>query len=204
MNSMTSWTGKISNNWFDPQNWTKGVPSTNLHAYVPSKPEGAHFPFILEKLIIDFTIKNDGKIENEGLIALKENGILQNVGCIENHATGTLVNSGNFINTGEILNAGTLDNNKIFTNGGTLHNEGLFENENTFVNLGNLLNTGIVDNVSLITNSGTLENYNIIENKGEGKIENKGFIPEELINDFTPMKYTLSIVEDFSQHDIRS
>ena len=204
MISMTSWTGKNSNNWFNSGNWTKGIPSTNLHAHIPSDPEGECFPCILDKLSIDFTLKNDGKIENKGFIVLKENGIIQNEGEIENHAIGTFVNSGNIFNAGEIINSGTMDNNKIFTNSGSMHNEGLMENENTFVNLGNLINTGMVDNFSLITNSGTLENYNIIENKGEGKIENKGFIPEELINDTSVMKYTATSVEEFVKQNINT
>jgi len=204
MISMTSWTGKNNTNWFDSGNWTEGVPSANLHAHIPSNPESERFPNVLDKLSIDFTIKNDGKIENEGFIVLKENGILQNEGEIENHATGTFVNSGNIFNAGEIINSGTFDNNKIFTNSGSLHNEGLIENENIFVNLGNLINTGMIDNFSLISNSGTLENYNIIENKGEGKIENKGFIPEELINDFSAMKYTAASVEEFVKQHIIS
>ncbi len=204
MISMTSWTGNIGKNWFDSENWSEGIPSTNLHAHIPSNPESGNFPSILNKLSIDFTVKNDGKIENEGFIVVKENGILQNEGEIENQATGTFVNSGNIINTGEFINSGTMDNNKVFTNSGSLHNEGLFENENMFVNLGTFMNTGIVDNFSLITNAGTLENYNIIENRRDGKIENKGFIPEELINDFSPMKYSASSVEDFSQQNINT
>jgi hypothetical protein len=204
MNSMTSWTGKNGKNWFDPENWTHGVPSKNVHAYIPVNPAGKHFPLITDKLCIDFTLKNDGKIENEGLMVIKENGIFQNDGFIENLETGTFVNSGNIINTGEIINSGTFENNKIFTNGGILHNEGLIENENTIVNLGNWLNTGMIENFSLIANSGTFENFNILENKNDGKIEDKGFIPEELINDFSSEKYAPFSLEDFKKQNISS
>ena len=204
MNSMTSWTGKNGKKWSDPENWTKGVPSKNLHAYIPAAPEGDCFPLVVNKLRIDFTVKNDGSIENEGFIVVKENGILQNDGTIENHATGTFVNSGNTFSAGEFINSGTLDNHKIFTNSGTLHNDGLIENENTFVNLGECLNTGIIDNFSLIANSGIIENFNIVENKKEGKIEDKGFIPEELINDFSADKYAPFSVKDFIQQNINS
>ncbi len=196
MINTTTWNGKKSTQWFDPENWTHGIPSTNLHAYIPSETESGRFPSVAEKLCIDFTLKNDGKFANEGLIVLKENGIFQNAGIFENHEIATLVNSGNMTNTGELINSGTLDNHKIFTNHGKLHNEGLFENENTVVNPGSWMNTGTIDNFGLISNAGgTLENYNIIENKDQGKIENKGFIPEDLINDFSPIKYTPSIDE---------
>ncbi len=204
MNSMTSWTGKNGKNWFDPENWSEGVPSKELHAYIPVNPSGKYFPLISDKLSIDFTLKNDGKIEIEGFFVVKENGILQNDGFIENLETGTLVNSGNIMNTGEIINSGTFDNHKIFTNSGTLHNDGLIENENTFVNLGNWLNTGTIDNFSMIANSGTFENFNIIENKREGKIEDKGFIPEELINDFSSENYAPFSIKDFKRQDISS
>jgi hypothetical protein len=204
MTSMTSWTGKKGTNWFEKKNWSKGIPSANLHAHIPANPEGENFPIIKRKLSVDFTLKNDGKFENEGLIEIKENGLFQNEGSFENFATGTFTNSGNSINSGEIINSGTIDNSRIFTNSGSLHNEGLIENQNTVVNLGDCLNTGRIDNFSLISNSGTLENYNIIENKGDGKIENKGFIPEELINDFSAMEYTASSIEALSQQNINT
>ena len=91
MNNMTSWTGNNGNNWFDPGNWTMGLPSTNLHGYIPENPKGDCFPVVFDKLCIDFTLKNDGKIENEGLIAIKENGILQNNGILENQETAAIV-----------------------------------------------------------------------------------------------------------------
>jgi len=204
MNSMTNWTGKSGKNWFDPLNWSHGVPSKDLHAYIPVNPEGECFPLVSDKLCVDFTLKNDGKIEIEGLMVIKESGIFQNDGFIENLETGTFVNSGNIINIGEFINSGTLDNNKIFTNSGTFHNEGLIENENTIVNLGTWLNTGMIDNFSLIANSGTFENFNILENKRDGKIEDKGFILEELINDFSSKEYSPLVLKDFVKLNIPS
>ena len=201
---MTSWTGKNGKNWFDPKNWTHGVPSIDLHAHIPVNPKGKHFPLISDKLCINFTLKNDGEIENEGFMVVKDNGLFQNDGTFQNQDIGTFVNSGNVFNRGEIINSGTLDNNKIFTNSGTLHNEGLIQNEHTFINLGNWLNTGMIDNFSLITNSGTFENFNIFENKNDGKIEDKGFIMEELIKDFSSDNYVPFSTKDFKKQNISS
>ena len=72
------------------------------------------------------------------------------------------------------------------------------------MNIGSWLNNGMIENFNLIANSGTFENFNIIEHKKEGKIEDKGFLPEGLINDFSSENYTPFSIKDFSQQGFSS
>ncbi len=180
MNHHTEWTGLVSSQWTNPQNWTAGIPNSHTHAYLPAKPQGLHFPRLNECLTLAFTIKNDGVLEIADTITLGSQCLLQNQGTLQIENTGSLRNEGTIMNNGELVNAGTIDNLHLLTNNGHLHNEGLIDNENTLLNLSNLLNAGIIENHQLMSNSGNLENFNIIDHTSEGEFVNQGFFPEEI------------------------
>jgi len=192
MSNQTTWSGTISNTWSDPSNWTKGVPSIGIHAYIPPSASTPYQPVINKNVKINFTVKNDGFLHIHAEILLQNKGMIQNYGTIQNHTDGTVVNEGNIMNFGEWVNEGTCDNKRIFTNKYRMFNEGIFDNENTFVNIGDLVNTGIIDNHKAINNSGNLENFNIIENHGFSEILDSGFFPEEFVQDTneTPIAFS--------------
>jgi len=167
MSNQTTWSGTAGSTWSDPANWTKGVPTMGIHAYIPPSTSTTNQPVIHKNIKINFTLKNDGFLHIQAEILLQNKGIIQNYGTIQN----------------EWVNEGTCDNKRIFTNKHRLFNEGVFDNTNTFVNIGNLVNTGVIDNHKAINNSGHLENFNIIENHDFSEILDTGFFPEEFIQD---------------------
>ena len=182
MSNQTTWTGNISNQWSDASNWTQGVPSMGVHAYIPSAVVIKQFPIVSSNLKVNFTLKNDGQIQIMAELYIQTKGIIQNYGTLKNCDIGTIINEGNIMNFGEWINEGTCDNKRLFSNNHRLFNNGLIDNENTFVNLGNLVNTGVIDNHKAINNAGNLENFNIIKNHGKAEIYNKGFFPEDFIS----------------------
>ncbi len=181
MSNQTTWTGQVDSTWNNASNWTNGIPSFGIHAYIPSKASTSNFPIIDNNLKVNFTLKNDGEISIEAVFLIQKNGIFQNYGVVKNTDAGSVVNEGNIINFGEWINEGCCDNKRIFTNNHQLFNNGLIDNENTFVNIGSLVNTGVIDNHLSINNAGTLENFNIIENHGSAEVLNRGFFPEMFI-----------------------
>ena len=44
MSNQTTWIGTIDNNWFIPDNWTKGLPGLGLHAYIPKLDNVEYYP----------------------------------------------------------------------------------------------------------------------------------------------------------------
>lgn len=183
MLNQTTWLGKASSSWLDVSNWSKGIPSIGVHAYIPDNSTTLFHPIISSNLKMNFTLKNDGRVEIDAELYIQKNGIFQNYGLTKVSDIGTLNNEGNVINFGEWVNEGTCDNKRIFTNHYRMFNEGLFDNENTFVNIGTFVNTGVIDNHRSINNSGKLENFNILENHGFAEVSNKGFFPEEFIEE---------------------
>lgn len=184
MLNQTTWTGQVSHLWSEGANWTNGVPSMGVHAYIPKMDSSANAPLISTNLKVNFTLRNDGELCIDAILFVQRNGILQNYGTVKNNDISTITNQGNIMNFGIWINEGTLDNQRIFTNKHQFFNDGNLDNENTLVNMGSLINTGVIDNHKAINNSGTLENFNIIENHGTAEILDTGFFPDEFI--FTP------------------
>ena len=115
MATWTTWNGNKSNKWSDQDNWSKGLPSKGVHALIPAAPEGGYSPKIVNSATIDFTLKNNGSLKNEGLLTVEKEGIIQNDGNFINGPKGTIINKGIVINNGAFSDQGKLNNEKVFT-----------------------------------------------------------------------------------------
>lgn len=146
--TLTTWTGVISRSWHDPENWSNGLPSQEKHAYIPTYPKGDSFPIIQEKLTIDFTIKNDGKIKNKGNLLVAPMGIIQNYGIFENKNFSNFINKGNFVNIGAFINTGFIDNQNIFSNRKMIQNGGTFLGEDRIINMKSIQKTDLIDGLN--------------------------------------------------------
>lgn len=56
----TTWTGESSENWYDPQNWTNGVPDANTNVNIPGCPEMPFFPNIEAAAAVNHLTLEDG------------------------------------------------------------------------------------------------------------------------------------------------
>ncbi|MFZ1702941.1 MAG: hypothetical protein WAT79_01270 [Saprospiraceae bacterium] len=129
-----------------------------------------------------------GVIENNGTIENKTLGIMINKtgGIFINHPTGLLVNqnmgiftqNGTLTNNGFASNEGTWNNNGSTTNFNQFTNHNVLNNTNNFFNSFVFLNLGTIDNTKLFKNNvlGILTNEagSYIFNNGTGTIENEG------------------------------
>ena len=183
MLNQTIWTGKTSSNWTENSNWTNGIPSFGIHAYIPEKGAVSYCPLISKNLKINFTLKNDGEIHIAAELFIQQIGILQNYGVVKNCNNGIVLNEGNIMNFGEWVNIGTCENKRIFTNNHRFFNEGILNNNNTFINLGSLVNTGEINNSKTINNSGRWENFNIVNSYPDAQITEEEFFPENFTAD---------------------
>jgi len=136
--SYTVWTGQQGSHWLNLGNWTKGLPSPNNHAFIPQQPSGHHFPVISTHCEINFTLKNEGILINEGRLIVLEAGFIQNDGLIDNAEGARLDNFGRFNNHGTFLNQGLIDNQHVLINGSIIDNQGSILGENQIIDLQNL------------------------------------------------------------------
>lgn len=146
---LTVWTGEVSRNWHDPQNWSLGLPNQKRHAYIPTYPSGDQFPTINQEMTINYTIKNDGLIKNKGEITVMPNGIIQNYGIFENKGDAKLTNKGNWINAGALMNTGFINNQNIFSNGKMVDNSGTFLGEDRIINMKAINKEGMIDGLNM-------------------------------------------------------
>lgn len=142
---LTVWTGEEGTDWHHAANWTNGLPAQNKHAYIPTYPKGDQFPIITQRCLVDFTIKNDGMIKNEGKVTILANGLFQNYGILENKSDSKFINQGNCFNAGAIINTGYMDNQNIFSNGKMIENGGTFLGEDRVINTNNINKEGFID-----------------------------------------------------------
>ena len=142
---LTVWTGDEGTDWHNAANWTNGLPTEGKHAYIPTYPKGDQFPVITEECMIDFTIKNDGMIKNNGELTIMPNGLFQNYGILENKIDSKLINKGNCFNAGAIINTGYMDNQNIFSNRKMIEKGGSFLGEERVINTNNINKEGLID-----------------------------------------------------------
>ena len=106
--SQTIFTGVISNEWVNADNWDNGLPAEGNDAIISNGLTVVNNSAIW----IEGTIYNFGTIENYGIIynnsTIDNNGIIQNliVAYIDNN-NGTINNNGTFYNYGYINSCGT-------------------------------------------------------------------------------------------------
>lgn len=148
LSEFTTWTGNLGHHWLDLGNWSNGLPSANHHAYIPQQPIGNHFPIVTNHCQIDYTIRNEGVICNEGEFNILKDGFLQNYGVLENGENAKLVNYGNLINHGTLVNHGYLENQHVLVNGQVIKNEGSILGENQIVQLDEVYASGILENAN--------------------------------------------------------
>lgn len=139
----TEWTGKKDHNWHEAANWSNGLPFRYLHAFIPRVPKGNHFPRITDICKIDFTIKNQGIISNQGFADITRHGLLQNFGILKIEKQGELNNRGKLINHGTLRNEGHLHSQNIFCNLKTIENNGTITNESRILQLSALLKSEV-------------------------------------------------------------
>jgi len=135
----TEWTGEKDHNWHEAANWSNGLPFRYLHAYIPRVPKGNHFPQINDNCKIDFTIKNEGIISNQGQANISIHGLMQNFGILKIEKKGILNNQGKLINHGTLRNEGQFHSQNIFCNLNTIENNGTITNESRILQLSELL-----------------------------------------------------------------
>ena len=115
MSNWTTWTGNKNFDWNQEENWSQGIPGKGRHAIIPAAPTGGDYPRITGQITIEFTLKNNGIIDNEGSMLIKQEGIIQNDGQFINREGATISNRGIVMNNGRFINEGTLHNSRIFT-----------------------------------------------------------------------------------------
>ncbi len=135
----TEWTGKKDHNWHEPANWSNGLPFRYLHAFIPRVPRGNHFPQINDDCKINFTVKNQGIISNEGSTEITKHGLMQNHGILKIEKKGTLSNFGKLINHGTLRNEGHINSQSIFCNLNAIVNNGTITKESRILQLSELL-----------------------------------------------------------------
>ncbi|MEL7020308.1 MAG: hypothetical protein AAGK47_01750, partial [Bacteroidota bacterium] len=150
----TVWNGSVSTDWFTPENWSDGLPTTGKDAII-NDPTLALLPVIDQVLNVDFTITNTARIHNQSTIHLLTEGVLNNF------TTGRFINDGTFINEGQIAqqgewhNHGELLNQRIFTNSGRIDNSA----DAQLINVGTLVNNGDMRNDGRFFNQGNWSNH---------------------------------------------
>lgn len=135
----TEWTGKKDHNWHEPANWSNGLPFRYLHAFIPRVPRGNHFPQIIDPCQINFTVKNEGIISNQGQIEITGHGLMQNHGILKIEKKGVLNNYGKLINHGTLRNEGHLNSQSLFCNLKAIENNGTITKESRILQLSELL-----------------------------------------------------------------
>lgn len=122
------WTGAVSADWFDANNWTLGLPQNGQKAVIPNATASGNKPEIYQPLTADFEIANYGQISAFAPVT--------NLQKFFNNAT--------VVNRSEFKVAATFENNAVFQNGCancdstgvglTILPDGEFENKSTIVN----------------------------------------------------------------------
>lgn len=151
----TEWTGKKDHNWHDATNWSNGLPFRYLHAFIPRVPLGNHFPQISDTCKIDFTVKNEGIISNNGNAEITAHGLMQNYGIFKIEKKGLLSNLGKLINHGTLRNEGQIISKSIFCNLNSIENNGTISNESRILQLSELIKPeinplSIFDSIKLV------------------------------------------------------
>jgi hypothetical protein len=165
LQAQTTWTGFANSDWFNPANWTAGVPSAvNQPAVVPIPTPNQ--PDVNAPLTIDFQLdvydrlRFFADVTNMGNLTVYGSGWIRNAPGVTflNTPTGNVHLFGEFRNLGTFVNAATVANEGIYRNrnGGNLVNLLLFDNQagSSFVNE----NLGRVDNNDAFFISGTASN----------------------------------------------
>ena len=136
--SQTTFTGAISNDWGEAGNWENGLPAAGNDATIPDGLTVNTGGF----LTINFTIYNDGTINNFGTINNNSDGIIDNFGTIYNDGIINITNDGIIDNNGIIYNFVIIENYGIIENYWTIENYGTIRNNSG----GTIGNTGFIDN----------------------------------------------------------
>jgi hypothetical protein len=183
--SQNEFTGNMSNDYTDPDNWSNGyvggiIPS-NLTATIPS---GAQVNMSGFNNYVYGQIINDGEIVNTGYIyiysssggawlaGIQNYGELTNTGTIDiaiDGGSGYLNNSGTMSNSGTINCTYDLGNSGVFYNSGNIY---MLSTSSSLSNYGELDNTGTLEihgtmqNNDITYNSGEFYNYGLVQNGG--------------------------------------
>ncbi len=157
LTAQTSFGAFQDNDWFNPNNWTNGLPGPGNDATVV----GGVTAQISSPLTADFTITNYGTIQISARVDVA--GSFVNVGTLVN--TGTIVVAGNFQtvtsltnqNVFSVLAGGTASVSGTFDNQGSLVNEGAFTHNGTLNNTGQVIQKGQFQLNGQLANSGSLD-----------------------------------------------
>ena len=192
--AVTTFTGAISNYWYDAGNWDNGLPDF-ANAVIPEgmTVELSGQQYILCNLELNGTLVG-GIIINYGYF--NNNGVIQDNYSFWNRASGHIDNNVT-MELGAFENWGTLQNYSTF-NAWYLANHGLFQNHTngelilteptTWFNIGTTQNSGIV-NITL----GSLLNVGIIINNDSGVFTNQ--------SEATVFNYAIGLIENLGLFD---
>jgi len=143
------WTGCVSNDWKDLDNWVSPVPNFALissHQYVPANPYGSNgFPLATTKVNINNALEivtgAEGTIDGPPNDGLENNGVTGISGTltVNNTADMGIINDGTFSNSGVINISGVV--NAAFQNNSSMNSSGTINftngiNKNAIVNIG--------------------------------------------------------------------
>lgn len=145
------------NDWFNPNNWTNGLPAPGNDATIV----GGVTAQIGSPLVIDFQLTNYGTLSigasvevtdtllNVGTLvnagALRISGTLQSVVSMTNQNTFSALPGAIVVISGTFDNQGTFQNEGTLTQNGTLHNAGQFVQKGQLQLNGSLYNAALLE-----------------------------------------------------------
>jgi len=166
---ITTWTGSVDTDWFDPGNWDNGVPTASATATIPSaanNPEiDGNAMAVANVVEIDFagqlTIKSGSQLDlqeitiNDGELIIESNATLTSTssnsdGITLSDPSASVTNDGTINVNNSTLDGIYLDNGSAsFTNNGTititaagLDGISMYDNAATFTNAGTIIVNG--------------------------------------------------------------
>ncbi len=128
-NANTNWLGTVSTDWFNPQNWSNGLPATGNNANIPGATASGRMPSINSPLEIHYDVQNQGQLQ----IFARVN----NYGFFKNQNSATVKNRSEFGNYGNVENNGLFENGHATVDstgiGFTNYEDSEFTNRSTVV-----------------------------------------------------------------------
>ena len=180
--AQTEFVGTNGDDWHDPDNWSAGLPDSELDALVPS---GASVTISQDVVVNAFTLQNQGELIVAGELVVEECGSVLNQGVMTLNEESFLWMYGTFENEGE-LEVYSTDvlvqssfgiepcDTALFTNSGFVENYGhIGFDDAIFENSGEWSNAWLDGGLEAI--GGSLVNY------PEGTITNQGWLWTQLI-----------------------
>ena len=168
--TINTWTGESSNNWYSNSNWTLNVPAANQHVVIPNG-SSVNIPNnnIYDANAQSITIGTNATLTVGDALYINQGNITSNYDLIENNGT---LNNNFFID----IRGGTSSSSNIqgINNSGTINNEGsIYIGDDITIDGNGILNSGPIINNGSISFDSNINGSGIRNNSG-GIITNNG------------------------------